>query len=155
VIGRRDGLAVALAQPRDRDGRLAACMGVVPVHGNVSTLLVILKAVVAALFRSRLTRLSAGTALRFTASRTSHVCMANASFTAVSKDMSPLPTVIAASGSTLNSMMRRTYRRVPTGSNTFPSGGTERSCKIYPFPALSVNPLYNSLDTIWADFIRL
>jgi hypothetical protein len=46
-----DGLVapVALVQKRDRDGRPAGCMAVVPVHGNVSTLLVISKAVRACL----------------------------------------------------------------------------------------------------------
>jgi hypothetical protein len=41
---RGDGLAVALAKKGDRDGRPVACMAVVPVHGNVSTLLMISKA---------------------------------------------------------------------------------------------------------------
>src|SRR6266852_4719373 len=44
-IRRGDGSAVALAQKKDRDGMPAACMAVVPVHGNVSTLLVISRAV--------------------------------------------------------------------------------------------------------------
>jgi hypothetical protein len=48
-IRRSDRLAVALAQKKDGDGRPAACMAVVPVDGNVSTLLVISKAVRACL----------------------------------------------------------------------------------------------------------
>jgi hypothetical protein len=66
---------------------------------------VLQKKVVVALFRSRPTPLSARTALRFPASQTSHVCMANALSTAVSQDTSPRMTAIAASASTLNSMM--------------------------------------------------
>jgi hypothetical protein len=45
VIRGSDGLAVSLAQKRVRDGRPAACMAAVPVHGNVSTRLVISKVV--------------------------------------------------------------------------------------------------------------
>ena len=102
------------------------------------------KKVVAALFPSRPTLLSARTALRFPASQTSHVCMANASSSAVSQDTSPRPTAIAASASTLNSMMGRTFPRVSTDSNTFPSGVTERSSKFSACPVLSVqNPFYN------------
>lgn len=44
-IRRSDGSAAALAQKGDRNGRPVACMAVAPIHGNVSTLLVILKAV--------------------------------------------------------------------------------------------------------------
>jgi hypothetical protein len=104
---------------------------------------VLQKKVVAAPFRSRPTLLSARTALRLLALQTSHVCMANASSTAVSQDTSPRATAVAASASTLNSMMRRMYPRMPTDSNTSPSGGTERSSKISAFPALSANPFYN------------
>ena len=75
----------------------------------------------------------------------SHVCMANASFTAVSQDTSLRPTAIAASASTLNFLMRRMYPQVPVYSNMFPSGGTERSSKVSAFPARSVKCLYNYL----------
>ena len=90
------------------------------------------KKVVAALYPSQPILILARTAPRFTALQTSHVCMANASFTAVFKDTSPRPMVIAASDNILILMMKRTYSRVPMDSNTFPSEGAERSSKILP-----------------------
>ena len=42
-------MGVVLVQKRDLNGLLAACMAVIPIHGNVSTLLVISKAVRACL----------------------------------------------------------------------------------------------------------
>ena len=102
------------------------------------------KKVVAALFRSRLTLLSARTALRFPASQTLHVCMANAPSTAVSQDTNPRPTAVVASANTPNLTMRMTYPQTPTDSNTFPSGGTERSSKnCLSFPRCPCNPFYN------------
>lgn len=60
---RSDGSAVVLAQRRDPNGLLAACMAAVPTHMNVSTLPVISKAVCARIISFVYVKLTASSLL--------------------------------------------------------------------------------------------
>ena len=90
------------------------------------------KKVVAARSHLHLSLPSARIVQRSSELQTSRVCMANVLSTAVSRDTSLRSTTIAASASTLDSMMQslRTYQRGFMDWNTFPSGGNEKNPKI-------------------------
>ena len=147
---------MALAQKGDRHGRPAACMA---LHGNVSILLVISKAVrllTLGVFVSVILTVSSLLVPPYCKKKVGGCTISLTPCSRNGEDRSALPgvadiaclygecivcrclpgyqlartTAVAVSVSTLILMMGKTYPRVSTNSNTFLSGGTERSSKI-------------------------